>query len=105
MAETTARFVAELRKKKQSVVVSLELIKFMLRKIKDDFSNPKFKCIKKANPKFLESVGRFPAGMRLMKTLGFCENSSTVFFPESLPKSVVQMKIVEFDIAAASYLG
>ena len=85
--------------KKQDFEQSFEILQTILKNIVKDFSNEKFKSIKKENKKFNILIAKFKNSSELMKLLGFQDRDTEYVFIESLPKSFAQMKILDLNIA------
>jgi type VI protein secretion system component VasK len=87
------------KSKKKDFEQTFELLQSILKKIAADFSNPKFKRIRKANSKFKSTLGDLPNCLSIMQQLGFQDTGSELVFADSLPRSFVQMKLLDLSIA------
>ena len=94
-----ADFLRDVKKGKGSPAESVDTIQTILKNIKNDFQNPKFKTIKKANKRFSTHIGRFKSGVPLMLALGFAETADLVYLPEEILRSHIQLKLSDFNIA------
>ena len=84
---------------KAAFETGFKLVQTILKNIANDFNNQKFKNIKKSNKKFSESIGKYNGGLELMQILGFRDNGDEIVFVEALPRSHIQMKIIDLNIA------
>ena len=92
-------FLRDVKKNKGNSVESVETIQTILKNIKNDFQNPKFKAIRKANKRFNTYIGRFKAGVPLMLALGFAETDELIYLPDEILRSHIQVKLSDFNIA------
>jgi PUB domain len=92
-------FKKSIQLEKGNFTESFDTLQLIYKNLANNFSNPKFKCIKKNNQKFKQLIGKYKTGMELMSYLGFKDQGEQILFSDKLPRSYVQMKIIDLNIA------
>ena len=99
LLEKMKNFKKSIELSKGSFSQSFDTLQLIFKNIAKDFSKEKFKKIKKSNKFFKEFIGKYESVVDLISFLGFKDSGNEFVFSESLPKSYVQMRIIDLNIA------
>jgi hypothetical protein len=92
-------FYEEIKKGNGEVSESVEYIQTILTDISDNFSDSKFRVIKKNDSKFKSLIGKYPSGLQFFRYISFKELEDSVQVHDNLDGSNVKNIIKAFEIA------